>query len=413
MIPPEKQVLFVDDDAGLLAGLRNALRTERRRWGMRFALGGEEALRLLAEQPADVVVSDMRMPGMDGLELLARVKHAWPETARVVLSGHADLSAVARAAALAHQYLLKPIDVEGLRQVLGRLFELQEVLARQPLRQVVGSMGSLPSAPRVFQALTEALEDPDVPMDRLADLVESDVALSARVLQFVNSAYCGLIHPVASIEQAIVYLGVSTLRHLALTVELFRAFRPGPEGEAIFRQLERHAQLTARVARRLSGQPLPDQDAFAAGLLHDTGKLIFMSRLPDAYAAALAQARAEGATPCEAERRVIGADHAELGAHLLGLWGLPLGIVEPVAFHHDDAHLEARGGPALTVAVADLLAHLVEWDDEEPDEAQERRWQRLERLAALPGAPPGGVATWRAVATAESEELPAMDPAVA
>ena len=111
---PRPSLLFVDDEQPILDGLRNVLRPDRRRWSMRFALGGARALEEMAAAPADVVVTDMRMPGMDGLELLRQVQAAWPDAARVVLSGYADLAAVASAASVAHQYLLKPGDAEIL-----------------------------------------------------------------------------------------------------------------------------------------------------------------------------------------------------------------------------------------------------------------------------------------------------------
>jgi HD-like signal output (HDOD) protein len=350
-----KRILFVDDESAVLEGLRNVLRPLRARWHMRFANGGPEALHALAAEPADVVVSDMRMPGMDGLALLREVKERFPNAARIVLSGYADLSAVAAASAVAHQYLLKPCDVDALRAVIERTCGLHDVLTSESLRRTVGGLGALPSAPRVYGELTRALADPDVDVKRVAAIVKQDVGLSSRVLQFVNSAFYGLAQRITSIESAIVYLGMNTVRHLALTIEVASCFDAGA-----FEDFERHAVLTARIAKRLVPGGASADVAFAAGLLHDAGKLVLANRMEGAWAEAERCARASGRPIHEVEREVLGANHCEVGAYLLGLWALPHALVEAVAFHHAVERL--GDGPVDAVAAvcaANVLAHAV------------------------------------------------------
>lgn len=349
-------VLFVDDEQPILDGLRNVLRPDRRRWELRFALGGEQALAAMAERPADVVVTDMRMPGMDGLALLRTVQARWPDAARIVLSGYADLAAVASASAVAHQYLLKPCDADVLRRVLQRALDLLGLFRDPALRRITGSLGALPSLPRLYEALTQALADPDVDVKKLAAIVREDVGMSSRALQFVNSAYYGLTKRVSSIETALVYIGLNTLRHLALTLQVFRSFSSAVPPSAV-EAFEGHATLTARLARRLAPDELLGEAAFAAGLLHDAGRLVLMDRCPDQYGRAIELSKG-GMTLHEAERQVFGATHAEVGAYLLGLWGIPHGIVEAVAFHHDEARM-SRGLPdtVLAVGAASMLTH--------------------------------------------------------
>ncbi|MFL5300903.1 MAG: response regulator [Anaeromyxobacteraceae bacterium] len=349
------EILLVDDEADILSGLRNALRRNRTRWNMRFALGGEAALRELESAPADVVVTDMRMPGMDGLALLAEVRERHPRAARIVLSGQAELGAVVRASSVAHQYLLKPCEPEALTATIERALDIQALLANDTLRAVVGGLGTLPTAPALYQALTAALGDPDVDVKKLAALVTQDVGLASRVLRLVNSAYCGLAQRVSSIDAAITRLGLNTLRHLALTVEVFRGF--DGRGGAAFDELEQHALLTARIARRLAPNPAAADVAFAAGLLHDAGKLVLMSRAPALYERAVEETRRRAESPCVIEKELVGADHAEIGAYLLGLWDIPHAIIEPVAHHHSQPYVNAdKGAIVRVVAAADALA---------------------------------------------------------
>jgi putative nucleotidyltransferase with HDIG domain len=385
------RILFVDDEAAILDGLRNVLRAERRRWSMSFALGGEAALEALAEAPFDVIVTDMRMPGMDGLTLLGAVRERHPRVARVVLSGHADLSVVAQASSVAHRYLLKPCEPVALRDVIERALRLQELLANDALRTAIGGLGTLPAAPSVVQALAAAFEDPEVEIRKLAAIVKRDVALSARVLHFANSAYCGFAQRIASIESAVLGLGLATLRHLALTVEVFRSF-PGAGGDA-FEQLERHALLTARIARRVAPQPHEAELVFAAGLLHDAGKLVLMSRAPDAFRRAGEEARRRGVPSHVTEREALGATHAEIGAYLLGMWDLPHAIVDAVAFHHALDRVGQNGFDTLSaVALADALAH-----GAKGDAAHEEGSAVVARLATY-----GDPARWRELALAEA-----------
>jgi len=350
------EIFFVDDEPDILEGLRSALRRQRSRWNMRFAVGGEAALRELALSPCDVIVSDMRMPGMDGLTLLGLVRDRHPQTSRIVLSGHADLDTVIRSSAVAHQYLSKPCDTDSLCTAIERALEVQALVGNPELRRVIGGLGTLPTPPRTYAALTAALADPDVDMKRLSAIVERDMGLAVRALQLVNSAYCGLARRVTSLESAITMLGLNTLRHLALTVEVFRGF--GGEAPSELEALERHAVLTARIARKIVPDPKMADIAFAAGLLHDAGKLLFLSRVPEAYRGALERAERTELTALEAERESIGATHAEVGALLLAMWDLPHAIIQPVAHHHAPPRApQAVMDASSAVSLADALAH--------------------------------------------------------
>ncbi len=395
-----KRILFVDDEIAVLEGLRNVMRRERRRWDMSFAESGEAALTMLAESPFDIIVSDMRMPGMSGLELLERVRRDYPSAVRIALSGYADQDVVALASSVTHQQLAKPCEPEALRAVLERACSFRDLLDNESLRKVVGALGGLPSAPASYQALTRAIADPGVSMKLLAQIVEKDMGVASRVLKFVNSAYFGFSRKIGNIEEAIVCIGLNALRHMVLTIEVFGSFASdipeyGPQ------TLELHALLTARIARRIVDAKQGEL-AFAAGLLHDAGKLILVSRLPDRCRAAAALARRDGTPLHEAEREAVGADHAEIGAYLLGLWGLPAAVVEAVKRHHQPLPAEGRCDDlAVAVSIAHLLAHealLESGDVREPEAGRETAGGLLESVWLQ-------LAEWRRLATEEARRL--------
>ena len=353
-----KRILFVDDEQQILDGLRDLLRKQRKQWDMVFALGGEAALAELARAPFDVVVSDMRMPGIDGATLLQRVKDEYPATARIILSGDAERDAVVNALPVAHQFLSKPCDAEVLRTVVERACALQTVLQDDNVRSVIGKVDHLPSVPRAYWALAQAAARPDVGLADLAKIVEQDPAMAVKVLQLVNSSYFGLAQRQSSVQDAVAYLGIELLKALTLTAHVF-ASAAGPSLPGFsFDALQDHSMLAARIAKRLVADPKRAAEAFTAALVHDIGKIVLAMGVPDRFGEAVRTARDTGRADHVVEKELLGVTHAEVGAYLLGLWGLPLGIVEAVAYHHQP-ELGAPTGTVVAVHVANALSHLV------------------------------------------------------
>jgi HD-like signal output (HDOD) protein len=354
-----RRVLFVDDEPRILEGLRRMLRPQRNEWEMAFAPGGEAALALMEVTPFDVIVSDMRMPGMDGAALFARVREKYPQVVRIALSGHSSLSSALRAVPVAHQFLAKPCDAEMLRVAIERACHLKTLLSDDAIRRTVGALGELPSLPRTYQALTQALADPDTSLQRIARIVEQDVGISAKILQLVNSAFFGIAHSMTNVQSAVSYLGINTLKSLVLSVEVFHVFATKtPLPGFSLEELQCHAQLTAHIAARL---PVPKHladIAMVGAMLHDVGKLIQAWKLPQGFGKLLGEAREEHCPLHKVEEREYGFSHAEVGAYLLGLWGLPYTVVEAVALHHGPTRVPHQNFDAASaVYVANLLAH--------------------------------------------------------
>jgi putative nucleotidyltransferase with HDIG domain len=352
-----KRILFVDDEPNILEGLQDLLRKYRREMEMVFASGGEAALNELRSRPFDVVVSDMRMPQMDGATFLQKVKDEYPDVIRIVLSGHAERSAVFNALPVSHQFLSKPCDAETLCRVIERSCRLRAVLLDESLRKQIGDIDKLPSLPRVYQELMEAMASPDVSGATIARIIEQDSAMSAKVLQLVNSACFGSTRTITRIDHAVMYLGMDLVKNLALTVHVFKSLGArSPVRMASFESIQQHAILTARVASRLLRDEQQSQEALTAALLHDVGRVILAHCIPDRYNVIVEKAQSESRPLHEVETEVLGVNHAAVGAYLLGLWGLPFPIVEAVAYHHNPGAVgEKTFGVASAVALADSL----------------------------------------------------------
>jgi len=352
-----RHVLFVDDDRDLLDGLRDALRPRRREWRMTFVEGGEAAVGVLERETVDIVVSDLRMPGMDGATLLGKVARLQPEAVRIVLSGHADPETIGRVAAVAHRILVKPSPINVVANVIERSCVLLDVTGEVQLIRAAAGACVLPSPSTTYVELTEMLGRPETSTEQVAALLEHDIAMAAKVLQLANSAYFGPRDAVSSLRDAVTLLGHDTLRALVVSVEAFQRFEvpasiPGFSLEAV----EHRSLQVGRLAHRLSeGNPEAD-DAFAAGLLLDIGLLVVAMNEPECLAGDLLAAEREGRPVHEIELARHGITHAEVGAHLLALWGLPHTIVEAVAHHHRPMRSPAPCFDAIaTVHIADAL----------------------------------------------------------
>jgi putative nucleotidyltransferase with HDIG domain len=353
----------------------------RDRWDTSFAPGGPEALGVLARRNFDVIVSDMRMPKMTGVELLKAVRQGYPSVARLVLSGQASDKTILSTVTQAHQYLPKPCNSETLRHSLDQLSALRELLASERLRGLIAGLQCLPSHPWRYRRFVEGAQAPAASMESLGQIAARDLAMSAKALQLVSSAFFGQPKQAAVPEEAMTFLGLDRIRVLAGSRDVFRPLRE-TRSVSLIEALSRHGLLVAQIAEAIARDTGADQklarQAYVAGMLHDVGKLLLMewppsrdpmppgdlAELPQEYGQAVSVPVAQGVPELEAERSAFGAGHGEVGAYLLGLWGLPDPVVEAVAFHHQPSRASPAGAlsPLAAVHAADPLARDAERD---------------------------------------------------
>jgi len=346
-----KRILFVDDEPNILSGLKRQLRSQRKEWEMDFVESGKQALAMMEGTPFDVVVSDMRMPGMDGAELLGRVKEHYPETVRIILSGHSELELVMKSVGPTHQYLTKPCDPDLLRATLKRAFALRDLLADEQLQALAAGMTTLPSLPTLYQKIVEVLQEPEASLAAVGEVIGQEPAMAAKVLQLVNSAFFGLRREVSDAREAVSFLGLETITALVLSVHVFAELKEATGDHFPIEGLWSHSLAVGSMAKQIAlaetGEKRIGEEALMAGLLHDVGKLILRVNVPDRYREVERTMAANNCDLLTAEQQIFGTTHAEVGAYLLGLWGLPDGIVEAVAFHHRPAACVSDGFTSL------------------------------------------------------------------
>ncbi len=364
-----KEVIFVDDELNVLQGLRRMLRPLRKEWKMTFAESGLKALEIMETTPFDVIVSDMRMPGMDGAELLTKVMKKYPQTVRIVLSGHSEKEMIMRLIGPAHQYLAKPCSPGIIEDTVAKACALRDLLANESLEKLVTGLESLPSIPAIYAELIEELRSPEVSSKKVGSIISKDVGMTAKILQLVNSAFFGLNRRnIFNIDEAVNFLGLDTIQALVLVTGVFSGFHCSRLKKFSLTKLWHHSMAVGVSAKHISMLEKQNQkavdDTFMAGLLHDVGKLVLATNLPEKYEEALELLHSDDMTLCEAESSVFGATHAEVGAYLVGLWGIQNPIVEVLAFHHSPGkYMGTSFAPVIAVHFADSVAHEFDLDD--------------------------------------------------
>ena len=358
-----KRILFVDDEPNILAGLKRMLRPMRSEWDMTFAGSGQEALAIMEKQPVDIIVTDMRMPGMDGAAVLNEVMNRYPSTVRFILSGQSDKETILRSVGPAHQFIAKPCEAETLKATVDRASGLRDLLSNDNLTQLVSQMPSLPPRPELYTRLMEELQSPDCSVGAVGRIIESDVGMTAQILHWANSAFFGVRQNVSNPVQATSLLGLDTIRALVLMVG---AFAHASESKLpplfSFEVFCQHSMAVGAYAQAISkSQGVDDKEvnnAFTGGILHDAGRLVLAVNAPADYREVLRRIQEEHVPITQAEQDAFGCTHAAVGAYLLGLWGIPDSVVESVAFHHRPSDCLANAfGPLTAVHVANCLEY--------------------------------------------------------
>ncbi len=338
-----RKILFVDDQPQVLRGLRRALATIPHGWDIEFSTSGEEALDLMSRSSFDVVVSDMRMPRMNGVELLSTVMERYPDTVRIVLSGHSDKEMILNSLNCTHQFLSKPCSTEKIRYTIERACRLRDLLRDKVLIKIATRIKALHSLPTLYGMVVNEMQSPDISIKKVGHIISQDISMTAKVLQIVNSAYFGLPVKITDPQQAAIYLGLETLKALILSIHVFSSFKEDVKyfGQSLT-QMWNHNMNVGRLAKEIAlfekAETKQAEEALVAGILHDIGKIILL-QAPDQYKKVDDFINNAGSCTTDAEYAALKTSHAELGAYLLGLWGLPDSIVEAVAFHHNPLKL--------------------------------------------------------------------------
>lgn len=340
------EVLFVDDESLILNGIRRQFRTYKNDWNMRFANSGEEALQMFAEVPADVIVSDMRMPSMSGAELLTKVHDHWPESVRFILSGQTDQAELSQSIGCIHQFLQKPCDPNQLVHSINRAYKLKATVESNSLLSVASGIQSLPIISQVYLDLVQEIRDENSNAETIACIVAKDVGLSTKILQLVNSAFFGMPRQTVNVRDAIVLIGMDNLLNLVMSAQIFDTLSQDVLDQNIIADLWAKSSdigASAKESAKAAGQSNDEYEtACLAGVLSHIGRAILAHSMPQKFIDLVDTAHNQGRSIRELEIETFGTPQESVGAYALGIWGFSDKIVEAVAMQESPTESLAK-----------------------------------------------------------------------
>jgi len=358
----KKKILFVDDEEQILKSLRRIF--FKSEYNCFFALSGKEALVYLKEYDINLIISDIRMPVMNGFELLEKAKKYYPNVIRIALSGYSDRSDVITALEknLAKIYLYKPWDNKELRYIISSVFQLEDNLHDKGLFELFNNLESLPTVPKVYKKINKMLDNNES-IDNIRLEIEKDQSLASRILKVANSAFYAA--KTGSIKQAILYIGLINVKNIVVSNAIFSNM-----GIEDAEKLWNHAALTNKMVgfiySKILLKKLPAEYS-SAGLLHDIGRVVIMNYFED-YHEKINILNNGNIVDVDRrlnyEKKLLGFNHSIIGGYLLNWWEIPLPIVETALYHH--APLSDRIINKEIVKVT-YLANILSWQIIEPD----------------------------------------------
>lgn len=309
-------------------------------WLVEFASSGREAMNKIAISRPNIIISELNLPLEDGTELLKAIQKAYPKMIRIVLSSEPDGQSeeVLRATQYAHRFLAKPFGGELLISEIEKAVKLRKVLNAPNLLEIVSGIPYLPSLPSLYFELVEAIESPYTSLSGIGEIISRDLSMTSRILHLINSAFFGLPRKISNPQTAVVMLGMNVIKSLVFFVKMFFAAPDVVLPGLSLDELWAHSSMTARLSKEIASDFLASdnvkQDSFLSGMLHDVGKILLLEH-PAYFHKVLKVIEANNKKDfSDAEYEIFGTSHAEIGAYLLGLWGLPDPVVETVAYHH-------------------------------------------------------------------------------
>jgi HD-like signal output (HDOD) protein len=360
-----KRILIANADPLMLAEYGRGMGSD---WTVKLVAGAGAALTEMAVQPFDVVVADHALPEPNkGVELLDHIHTEYPKTIRILLTGQMNSDNRIADVEGSHLILTKPCEPATLKSAIERALSIDLWLANDGLRELVARLRTFPIVPSLYLEVINALKSPQVSTSEVGAIIAKDMAMMTKLLQVTNSACFGLPRKISDPAEAVSILGFETVKSMVITLKLLNQYDKVKPVYFSIDRLWRHSTEVARISRRLvltlQDDPVVAESAFTAGLMHDLGKLVLASNFDEQYSGAQSLARRQHLPLWEVEKQIFGASHGEIGAYLLGLWGMPLDLVEAAALHHTPGRCLAKHfTPLTTVHVANALYYEIKPD---------------------------------------------------
>lgn len=346
-----KRILCVDDEVEILRSLKRAFILSD--YEIFVASSAEEAFIIMRDNEIDMIISDMRMPIVDGYKFLSQVKMLYPDIIRIMLSGYSDEKLIIKAVQenIVKSYIFKPWENKLLLGTVEKIFKLQDDMKDKNIDKIVGKFHDIPTISRSYKSIKESIEE-DLDFDIIAELIERDSAITAKILRIANSAFYGI--NTADIKKAITYLGMNNIRDIVMSTSIFESFERDYKAKEIYKKIWKHSFLTNKIMGYIYREVMkkaPSEIYMTAGLMHNIGVIPFLQKFEKEMMSIFEDEYREKKL-ISLEEEKMGVNHRELGAYLLQWWGFPYPVVEATMYctDIDNEYLENKE----VIAVLDI-----------------------------------------------------------
>ncbi len=333
-----RRILFVDDEPQILKSLIRLFMDSK--YDIITAESGLQALEILQSTEVNMIISDMRMPGMDGYQLLTKIKEKYPRIMRVILSGYSDDKIVLNALQknVAKLYMFKPWDNDQLTALVDQMFETEYVLNSVNLLALINNIESLPAMKSNYQRILRLIDE-DMDMSVIGSAIESDASIAAKILHVANSAFFNA--KTGSVKQAVTYIGLEYTKKLVMSTSLIDAMQDSSTDGDMIASMWKVSFTSNRLLDFLYVRHLNKKvpDAFStAALLQNIGSVLLLKFFRADYLRLRQVSRNSNRDYIDSEKEIFKVTHAEAGAYLLGWWDFPYPFVEAALYHHEPFH---------------------------------------------------------------------------
>lgn len=352
-------IAILEPDEVRRAELQCTMEAVCRDWQLVFCGSAMQMLETLGHDVDVMIAPDATDLGSTtDLFLQARNNHA--STLRIVLLDSSRQSSSDQLSSLVNRTLSRQSSPESLIGSVSAALQLRAVMCNKRLRNLVEKLPNVPTLPEKYQEIQTALQNDTATMQSIGRIIETDPALTARILQLANSAAFGLPHPVSTAGEALSRLGINTVAGMVLSHGVFTQFDQRTIRSTGIRDVFWHSSVMGQLARRVMADYTDNvrriDQAMTAGILSDIGTLVLAAGMPDAMAICRRIVEKDGRADWDVESDLIGFTHMQVGAMLLSMWDLPDSIIEAVAYHHNPSQCpETQFTPLSAVHVGNAI----------------------------------------------------------
>jgi HD-like signal output (HDOD) protein len=358
----KKRICFVGFSGLDLELLQSALLRVAGIWDCEFFTDGPAALVALGAGDVDGVVAKAGKSSIDSAEFMHQAAARQPRALRIIVGDLIEQELIINCIGATHQFISEPCKPQDLISAIQRGMALDAFMSSDQIRALAPKLRRMPSLPSAYFEVLKQVESSSATIQSVGEVILRDPALTARLLQMANSSAFALAQKVTDPMDALSWLGLDTVKSLVLCLQVFAQDDAAKQSGISLDELWEHSVVVAKMAHDITlfqtGDKLLASDALTAGLLHDVGRIVIASNLPKEYAETVKVAKEQKRPLHVQEAAQFGVHHAQIGAYLMGLWGMPAALVEAVALHHTPSRTPAKDFSLLTaVHVADVFAH--------------------------------------------------------